>query len=147
MSEEIYFSDGEVHVTNTRAILGEKTFVMANVTSVSMRKLPPNRIIGVLIALSSIPVFLCISCAYFTAGSLTLEDPSQANTFWFLTIILGLLAFSLIVAGIWVAYRARPKYAVVLGSASGEIRAFVSKDYGYIRKIVVALHEAIIKRG
>lgn len=41
----------------------------------------------------------------------------------------------------------KPKYSVVLSSASGEAEALTSKDSDFISRIVKALNEAIIARG
>ena len=52
--ETVYYQDGSVLVTNTRAVLSAKTYAMANITSVTVGMIPANRAWGItLIILSS----------------------------------------------------------------------------------------------
>jgi len=42
--ETTYYADKRVRVTNARAILDNKTYAMANITSVSLTSEEPNRL-------------------------------------------------------------------------------------------------------
>jgi len=145
MSEEVtYYSDGAIRITNARAVLGGKSYAMANITSVAMWKRPANRTPGVVIAIVGLLITLCACCpASFTLGS----SDSDAAASGLLFVGVGLLGLLGLVAGIVIAAIAKPSYVVRLGSASGETDALVSKDQEYIQKIVNAVNEAIIKRG
>ena len=127
MSEETFYSRGNIHITNARAVLGGKTYAMANITSVAMAKRPANRTLGIVVALVGIILAAC--------GGI--GDTS-------LWIILGVLA---LLTGIVMAVITKPSYIVRLGSASGESDALSSKDQEYIREIVGAVNEAIVRRG
>lgn len=129
MSEEtVYYSDSAIQVTNARAVLGGKTYAMANITSVTMGEKPVNRTPGIVIAIVGLSIAACTSTASNSAGG----------------VIFGILVLA---AGIAIAAIAKPSYIVRLGSASGESDALISKDREYIQKIVNAINEAIIKRG
>jgi len=121
MSEASYYQDGTVSITNARAVLGGKTYAMANITSVSMATIPANRKPGIVIAIIGLLI------AGVTNGG-----------------IIGLL---ILAAGIVLAVIVKPSYVVRIGSASGEADGLVSPNIEYIQKIVNAVNEAIIKRG
>ncbi len=130
MSEVSYYSDTAVTVTNARAVLGGKTYAMANITSVSMGEKPANRMPGIALAVLGLVIAAC-------GGSV---GGNQAG----LGIVIGLLVLA---AGIALVVMTKPSYIVRIGSASGEADGLVSKDKEYIQKIVTAMNEAIIKRG
>ena len=44
-------------------------------------------------------------------------------------------------------FRRWPRYAVRIGTASGETNVLTAKHEEYIRRIVVAMNEAIVARG
>jgi len=127
--ETTYYQEGGITVTNARAVLGAKTYAMANITSVSMGEKPANRAPGIVVALIGLAIAGCSA----TAGS----DAT------------GGIVFGIIVLGVGIAIAAAVKtqYVVKIGSASGESNALVAKDKEYIQKIVNAVNEAIIKRG
>jgi len=131
MAEEkeiVFYSDDKgVRVTSARAIIGSTTYAMANVTSVSLGKIPPKR--GGAIWL------IVLGIATVVTGLI-----AQA---WAIDL-LGLALFSL---GVWLAIIAKPKYTVQIGSASGSVQAVTNKDQKYIQSIVNAMNEAFIKRG
>lgn len=127
--ETTYYQDGNITVTNARAVLGSKTYAMANITSVSMGEIPANRTPGIVIALIGLAILACSA----SGGS---------------DGIAGIIG-GLVVAGFgaFLAYAVKTQYVVKIGSASGESNALTSNDREYIQKIVNAINEAIIKRG
>lgn len=130
MSEVNYYQDGAVTVTNARAVLGGKTYAMANITSVSMGMRPANRVVGIVVALVGLVIAACSAAAGGDAS--------------FGGILFGILVLG---AGIALTVMAKPSYIVRIGSASGEADGLVSKDREHIQKIVNAMNEAIIRRG
>lgn len=127
--ETVYFTDGRVTITNARAIIGEKTYAMINITSVSMGEIPPNKSLGIALILVGVLGAVCVS---------------MVGESW---IGAGVWALIVVGGGIWALTVPKPKYVVRIGSASGEKNALVSPNREYIQKIVLALNEAIIKRG
>ncbi|HZQ09085.1 MAG TPA: DUF6232 family protein [Anaerolineae bacterium] len=53
----------------------------------------------------------------------------------------------ILIGGIALAAMVKDKYAVRLGSASGELDGLVDGDRERIQRVVNAMNEAIIKRG
>jgi hypothetical protein len=127
--ETTYYQDGSITVTNARAVLGSKTYAMANITSVSMGEIPANRTAGIVIAVIGLAILACSS----SGGS----DGAGG-------IIGGLLVAGF---GGFLAYIAKTQYVVKIGSASGESNALTANDREHIQKIVNSINEAIIKRG
>ena len=133
MSEVTYLSKNDVVITNARAVMGGKTYAMANITSVSMGQIPANTTIGLYLIIFGIVIGGC----GFSLGS-----SSSSN-------MLGALIFAalLIAAGVAVFLTAKPSYTVKLGSASGETHALNSKNMADVKQIVDAMNTAIINRG
>jgi hypothetical protein len=123
MSEQIFYDQGNVKVTNARFIVNAQTYAMSGVTSVKTGFAPPNRNgafiaigIGVLIALGA------------DGG----------------TKLIGVLMAA---AGIWYLTQLKNTHSVYLSSASGEVQALSDTDETYISSVVHALNEALIHRG
>jgi hypothetical protein len=58
--------------------------------------------------------------------------------------VFGVLLFA---AGIWLFTRQKPKFAVVLRTAGGDVTAYESRNRDHIAEIIRALNEAIISHG
>jgi len=127
--ETVYFQESGVTVTNARAILGNETYVVANITSVSAFETGPNRAIPLIIALVGLIIGLCSFSIGFRFS---------------LGVIVGILIIA--VAG-YVFFTAKPSYVVRIKSASGEADAYMSKDKTLVERIATALNTAIVRRG
>ena len=117
----LYSDDKGVRITNTRAIFGNKTYVMTNISSISIGKKPPNWVPGIVVLLFGI-LFLLIDA----------------------TRVLGII---FLIIGIVILYFTKGVYSVRVTSASGETDALTDIDKTYIQNIVTAINEAIIHRG
>lgn len=142
-SEEItYYQDKNTLVTNMRAILNSKTYAMAHINSASLGEVPPNRILGIIMALFGLGSLISRLSMIFKAHY------SNRIVFYGAFFDLNIIIMMVIVGiGIFLAIFAKPKYAVKIGSASGESKAFISADQALVQKIVDSIHQAIIKRG
>ncbi len=128
MEEKIIYEHRDIKVSNVRAVFGDKTFSMSNITSVMFIKIPKViRLYGVTI------IFFAITIYYVSKdSSATWQIPTA--------IFLALIGALLIIFD-------RQKYAVRIGTAGGEINAIILKSESEIKSIVDSLNEAIIKRG
>jgi hypothetical protein len=122
-SERVYFSDLSITVTSTRAVLGSKTYALANITSVTLGE-------------NSLAGWGCFTAFCGGILALCLQTPGS--------IQIGL--FGLFVAAIGIVLMLYRTYVVRIGSASGEADAFQHRDRQYIETIVNALNLAIIDR-
>jgi|SRR5450631_1750109 len=127
--EVTYYSDQlGVRITNARAIMQNKTYSMANLSSVSMWVDPPKRFWAVLLIV--LGFLQAVSCA---AGS----DSKGASLFGVLMLGSGIALIVMLKATYWVR----------LTAAGGETNALGSRQKEYIQTVINALNEAIIKRG
>lgn len=127
-SETTYYSEGDVLITNARVVLGGKTYSMANVTSVAIGTAPANNKPAI---------------AVLVVGAL-MAACSMGSSQGIVGVIFGLILAGV---GIYLLTQAKPNYVVRLGSSSGESDGLISRDRGYIEKIVKAINDAIIRRG
>jgi hypothetical protein len=127
--ETEYYHDATVLVTNTRAVIENKTYAMSNITSVSMATIPANRTAGI--------ICIVIGVIGLVAG---LSSSSSQGTCAGIGILFAIIGVVLLMV-------AKTQYVVRVGSASGESNALQSTDQTLIQKIVNAMNEAIIKRG
>lgn len=123
MTEEVFFEQGTVKVTNARFIVDAQTYAMNGVTSVKSSITPPSRS-GAFIAIG---VGILIALAADGGAKL-----------------VGVLIAG---AGAWYLSQLKPTHSVYLSSASGEVQALTGEDEGYINNVVTALNEALIHRG
>lgn len=124
--ERTFLSDGGVTVTQARFMVPGQTYAMSGVTSVKSLVESPSRK-GPL-AVMAFGILVLLSGAQSGAGG----------------VLLGMAIAG--IGGLW-WYLQKPKYIVVLHSASGESRAYVSADGGLVGRIVSALNDAIVARG
>ena len=131
--EIMYYSSGNVLITSSRAVFGSTTYSMINITSVTMGIIPPNRLLGILIALPGLLSLL--------VGIVGIAGGDQAG---FAAVAIGVVVGGI---GIFVAARAKPKYQVRITSAAGEAEALSSGDRDVIERIIAAMNGAISEHG
>ena len=132
--EIVYYEDAQVKVTNARAILGSKTYALANITSVGLYKDNPSNILPILMIVGG---GLLLIPGIFMAAVGDIESG----------IPCAVISFLLIAIGIGVMVTSKPSYIFRIGSASGEADALKSRNLEYMQRIVGAVNEAIVRRG
>ena len=130
-TEEIFFSDNSVIVTNVRLVVGGATYALRNIISVKMQFTPPRLIKPVL--------FLIVGLMILFAAFMPINENAPAP------IGVYILAGAMIGGAVLWMCCAKTKYHVGLSSASGEIHALTSKNKAYIQQIVVDINKAIAK--
>lgn len=129
MAEEVVIYEKEgIKITNLRAVFGNKTYAMSNITSVTKGRQDAS---------GCLPGGLAILGLLLVVTGFSSKDN-------FLLVIVGL-----IIAGLGIAtfLSRKPQHIVQIGSASGEINALTSRDEKHIVEIVKAINDAIIKKG
>lgn len=132
--EEILFSAPEIQVSSSRIIFHGVTYASANITSVSKRVVPIKAGCAILL--------IALGCLTLLGALATTRENSAGEV----TIIL-LFGGGLLAAGIFWYRSLRPKYVVVLVSASGEKEALTSEDELLTNRVIDAINEAIVARG
>ncbi len=125
-TETTFFQSGEITVTNARLMVGAQTFAMRGITSVQ----------GVE-----------TQASYTGAALLILVGVALAIGGFASAIGLAVVGVLLAAGGIWLCFRQKPTYAVVLRTAGGEVTAYQSKDRDYISQVIQALNDSIISHG
>lgn len=135
-TEAILYSDPQLAVTSRRVVIGETTYSLRNITSVTMKTTTPNG------CCPGCLIFFCgfVLCLAFFDFSGFCEALSGGH--W-----TGFAAFSLFVvffvAGIAWFRSLKPSFHVTIASASGEVQALESAEKDYIQKIVTSINDAI----
>ncbi len=121
MDEVSFYKNGSVSVTQSRFIVGDKTYAMRNISSVQIGIITPSRTLGILFVI--IGVLLAFNEAARVVGLI-------------IAVIAGVYAYSL-----------KDKYSVRISTNSGETDGLISEKRQYIQEIVNALNEAMVHRG
>lgn len=128
-SERIFFEDDKVKITAERAVFYSKTFILANITSITPVT-KPARIEPAAMAIL-IGIFFLILCP-------------MAKMVWTGVALGAVLIIPSILA---IIFLIKPTYVLKLGTAGGEQVALSSGDADYINEISKALEQAIEERG
>ncbi|UUC44623.1 DUF6232 family protein [Flavobacterium cerinum] len=122
-NEKVFYRDLTVKVTQFRYITDNKTYVIKNISFVTI-----NKIIG------------CRFCARFViiTGFIALFIPNDFQ------LIIGAI---LIVLGVIWHICIKDLFTVCIGTNGARINSITSSDENYIKKIVDAVNQAIIHRG
>lgn len=122
MDEDIFFKESGVSVSNVRFIVGEKTYVIRQLTSVtSCRQMPSRR--G--------------PCLLGFFGAVVMLDGGWA-------ILIGL---SIIAVAVFWGFSQKPRFSVLLSSTFGEMKVLTSADEEFITRVINAINIAIVHRG
>jgi hypothetical protein len=126
--EVSYYTDNSgVRVTSARVIIFNKTYSLANISSVSVFTQPAKR--GGLIVFG-------LALGLFGVAGLSGKNSGCA--------IASLLAAGLAIA---IAFMMNDSHFVRITAAGGETNALESKNRQYIQTVVDAINEAIVQRG
>lgn len=146
-NEKIYYQDPDVTITNARAIFGEKTYSVSNITSVVKGKIKPFIFHWVILAL--VAIFFLLSGSPLLLEAITQIPPATQGELYSLILwsVIVFVALVVLIFSIWRWSKAKPTWVVKVSSASGEIDAFSSKDEARIQSIVTGINQSIIERG
>ncbi|MFC2023604.1 DUF6232 family protein [Chloroflexota bacterium] len=133
LPEDVVYYEGDgVRVTRTQAILGDQTYEIAQVTSVSLESKPARRMAGIVTAIIG---FSVMSGCLFSGESLAIK----------LVVVLGgLVALAL---GVVLVALEKSEHTVRIVRASGEVGVFASNDPDHAEQIVRAMHRGIAVRS
>jgi hypothetical protein len=137
IQEVTFYSDQNgVRITNCRAIMGSRTYSMANVSSVALHAIPPQ------LGCAIIMIVLGLLGA-LVLGVVALQAQYDNGPNFGPTVLSALLGG----IGVLLVLLSKTQYVVRIIAAGGESDALFSYNLNYLRGVVGALNEAIVHRG
>ena len=127
--EKVIYEKSDVKITNLRAIFGDKTYAISNITSVTRREK------------TNLSAFLPVAIIVLGIAFISLTFFNEVIN-W-ATILYGII---MVVGGYFLALLLNTEYFVQIGGASGEIRAYTSKSIAKVTEIVQAINQAMIQQ-
>ena len=129
--------EGGVRITDKRVILGNETYALENIRSVSMTYSDnQGGMLPILIAVAGSSIGFC--ALFFSLG----EDGLR----WGLFLAGGIIAVTAIGLGAMASLGAEPTYYVRVRSSSGEANVLQSKNKAQVARIVQAIDKALVSR-
>jgi hypothetical protein len=135
--EQTFFSKRGVLVSNTRLQVGDKTYAMANISSVRAVK-KSTVATGVVLAVLGL-VMLIVGLVFALGGS------SDSSTGMGLLCCSGPGFLFALIGGLYAAFGSSATVAVTTNA--GEVSAYRSGDIRFVGEIADAVRQAIIARG
>tara|TARA_B100001750_G_C15425087_1_gene555074 strand:+ start:674 stop:1096 length:423 start_codon:yes stop_codon:yes gene_type:complete len=129
----IYQAPG-VWISKQRAVFGQQTYAMAQLSAVSAYTQIPNRPGPI--------VFIVLGFLFTPAGGLCTVGGEIG-----LGLGMLVLGLALLVAGVAWWYLQKPTYIIWLNTSGGQVQALWSHDWPYISSVHRALQHALIQRG
>ena len=124
MAEQIFLERGRIKVTSARAIFDDQTYALSGITSVRGVK---HR------------GLLAKACYLLALGSVIVMFVKGGAAYFYMPVFIAGL--------VYLAEKILSQYVIVFSSASGEAKAYSSRDEGHIGDIVKAINDAIVHRG
>ena len=128
--EKVIYEQGNIRITNLRAIFGDKTYAISNITSVTKKEK------------TNLSAFLPV--AIIVVGIAFISFAFFVDAINWAAISFGVF---MVVGGYFVAMLLKTEYFVQIGSASGEEQAYKSKSIAKVTDIVRAINQAMIQQG
>lgn len=126
--ETVIYQNDMVKITNLRAVLDGKTYAISNITSVSSKRIEPNRIMEFIFLFAGLGLVV----AFVT-------NMSNWQNLLYGVICLGLVYFFNKIS--------KPTYTAIISMTNGENTALRSPDEVVIKQVVEALNNAIVQKG
>ena len=127
--EKVIYEQGNIRITNLRAIFGDKTYAISNITSVTKKEK------------TNLSAFLPV--AIIVVGIAFISFAFFVDAINWAAISFGVF---MVVGGYFVAMLLKIEYFVQIGSASGEEQAYESKSIAKVTDIVRAINQAMIQQ-
>lgn len=129
MDNKIFYENNSIKVTNKRFMVGDKTFVLSNVTSIDSSKSSVVffKILGFILIMVGVGNFISAFNASSAIG--VIDFYSVGYLFW---SVIGILFFL-----------TKVRYSVILKTAGADNNVYSSKNKQEIDKIVEALNQSV----
>ena len=138
VTERVLLEEGNIKITSVRAIIGSKTHMLANTTSVNLTVRYDKGLVPLILILLG-----AVMGIIFVVSSIT----SEGITDWGLLIIGGIVVVAFFGLGLFIHVRSKPLYIIKLEGSSGETDILQSYNQNQIRRIVDAVNRAIGRKA
>lgn len=128
LSEITLLKEGDVKITNLRAIVGTKSYAIKNIASVRMQVNEPKLFL---------PIFFML-IAGFCSGLLALANIQDFSHLLTTFIYLSISTFLLFI------FSRKTKYSVRVKSSAGELNILQANDRKQAERIVNAMNQALV---
>ena len=139
--ETTIFENGDIKVTNLRAVFGAKTYSVSNISAVEEDTKAPSNLFPAILCFIGIILLLYFIVSLFNMPSYSATTNTGIkwmNLLW---------AIVLLAVGTLMIRSAKTSYIVKISTSSGEVKAFETKDGALIGQIIESLNTAIIQKG
>ena len=130
-SEITILKEGNIKITNRKAVIGAKTYALSNITSARVRTNEPRLFV---------PVFVMLT-AGICSVLIAVSDMQEYSNFFTSSLYIGIGSV------VFFVLSRKTKYSVRVMSSFGELTILEANDRDYAERIVRAMNEAIRLRN
>lgn len=138
---EVIYEQGNIKITNLRAIFGRKTYPVSNISAVKTETKPPSKLLPILFMITGGARLLEFAVSLYS-------NFNNANPIDWWSLFLGI---GFLVGGAYIMRASQDERIVKVVTASGETKAYSSPDKQHIDKIIeslnTAINQAMIQQG
>jgi hypothetical protein len=150
-AEHVLFSSGDLLVTPSRAVFGEKTFPVKQIAGLTTKLRGPDRTTEGMYQLIGVLGLIAAALAIVVGGAVTGMALSNTGTadFWCCPVgglLLVPIAVLSLRAGNKLAKSARPTHILLIETSGGTHTAFTTQDAELFKTLMTALNAAIAAR-
>lgn len=131
--EKVIYEEGNIKITNLRAIFGRKTYDVSNIGAVKTEIKPPNKLLPIIFMILGVVRLLQFALSLYS----NFNNPSPID--WW-SLFLGIF---FLVGGAYIMRASKDEHIVKVIIASGETQAYSSPDKQHVDKIIESLNTAI----
>lgn len=138
--EYVFYQDTAVLVTNYRVVLFGRTFATNTISSINISEQPANRTPGTVIAATGI---LLLACGILFAAISLNPFENMSSTIAILGVVVGV---AMLIGGMVLSSRAKPKVYLWVGGAYGGSDALLFPDRVYAERVAQMIGMAMTRR-
>jgi hypothetical protein len=147
-TDTIYYTDGHaVVVTDKSFKVNRREFKLPGITRHSLTQIKPYRAPGVLTLIVGISMFLIGLLEFEFLPSVSAIKVQVIDVLIGIDIISMAAGVLVVFVGFLLIIAAKPKFAVRISTAEGDLNAVVSRRSEYIHQIIDGLNRAFMSRG
>jgi hypothetical protein len=145
--ERIFFQQGDIIISSSSFIFGNRTYAADNVKSVTLRKSKGKKLFGILMMIAG-AVFVLATISDFGAdvGPRPIGIRPIYSTGYLIQYYFSLgIGITAIVSGLLVLIFRKEKYVLILTTSAAKQKTLVHRDKDLLIQIANAMNEAIMQ--